>query len=105
MVGSKDHWRGFYDAPRPCLADLVLQEPSGDLLYEELAPLASDTRGLSAENWYVMPQIGARPYLAVDAGPIYSDTGELLAVVETFRDITSNTRRSWRCGHWRALMG
>ena len=86
VVGTKEHWRGFYDAPRPCLADLVLQGASGELLYAELSP--SDAGALKAENWCVMPQIGSRRYLAIDAGPIYSEEGELLAVVETLRDIT-----------------
>ena len=86
VVGTNEHWRGFYDAPRPCLADLVLQGASGELLYAELS--FSDAGALRAENWCVMPQIGSRRYLAIDAGPIYSEEGELLAVVETLRDIT-----------------
>jgi diguanylate cyclase (GGDEF)-like protein len=86
VVGTTEHWRGFYDAPRPCLADLVIQGASGELLYAELS--FSDAGALKAENWCVMPQIGSRRYLAIDAGPIYSEEGELLAVVETLRDIT-----------------
>jgi diguanylate cyclase (GGDEF)-like protein len=86
VVGTTEHWRGFYDAPRPCLADLVIQGASGELLYAELS--FSDAGALKAENWCVMPQIGSRRYLAIDAGPIYSEAGELLAVVETLRDIT-----------------
>lgn len=23
VIGTRDHWRAFYDMPRPCLADLV----------------------------------------------------------------------------------
>ena len=23
VLGTQEHWRGFYDSPRPCLADLV----------------------------------------------------------------------------------
>jgi diguanylate cyclase (GGDEF)-like protein len=88
VVGTKEHWRGFYDEPRPCLADLVLQGASGEALYAELAPHTCDPGTLTAENWCVMPQIGSRRYLALDAGPIFSDSGELLAVVETLRDIT-----------------
>lgn len=87
-LGTKNHWAGFYDAPRPCLADLVLEGTSGKFLYEQLEPLGPDKNALSAENWCVMPQIGSRRYLAIDAGPIFSETGELLGVVETLRDIT-----------------
>ncbi len=87
VLGTKKHWTGFYDAPRPCLADLVLQGTSGELLYVQVA-LKSDRAALSAENWCVMPHLGSRRYLAIDAGSIYSDTGELLGVVETLRDMT-----------------
>jgi len=45
--------------------------------------------GLSAENWCAMPRVGSTRYLAIDAGPIYGERGELLAVVETLRDMTS----------------
>ena len=35
-----------------------------------------------------MPQVGTRLYLAIDAGPIYDESGKLVAVVETLRDMT-----------------
>jgi diguanylate cyclase (GGDEF)-like protein len=35
-----------------------------------------------------MPRLGTRLYLAIDAGPIYDDAGNLIAVVETLRDMT-----------------
>lgn len=88
VIGTDRHWSGFYAEPRPCLADLVLEGKSGKLLYEQLETLGPDRNALSAENWCVMPQLGERRYLAIDAGPIHSDTGELLGVVETLRDIT-----------------
>ncbi len=90
ILGTSDHWRGFYSGPRHCLADLVALEQ-----YDQLAELyAAHTRpgdfgfGLCAENWCVMPIKGERRYLAVDAGPIYDDHGQLIAVVETLRDMT-----------------
>jgi diguanylate cyclase (GGDEF)-like protein len=88
VLGTNQHWKGFYNEPRPCLADLVLQGSSGEQLYAEFAYLSSDTGGLTAKNWCAMPQARSRRYLAVDAAPVCSDDGELLAVVETLRDIT-----------------
>lgn len=90
VLGTSDHWRGFYDEPRPCLADLVpAGMPDGfQAPYEKFAHAGSDEGRLSAENWCVMPRLGARRYLAIDAGPIYAETGALVAVVETLRDIT-----------------
>lgn len=90
ILGTSDHWRGFYNEPRHCLADLVALDQ-----YDQLAELyAAHTRpgdfgfGLCAENWCVMPIKGERRYLAVDAGPIFDDHGKLISIVETLRDMT-----------------
>jgi diguanylate cyclase (GGDEF)-like protein len=90
VVGTKQHWRGFYETPRPCLADLLFQGRTEDLhaLYAQYALTTSGHFGLSAENWCAMPRRGSVRYLAIDAGPIYDESGELLAAVETLRDIT-----------------
>lgn len=94
VLGTQEHWRGFYDSPRPCLADLVAQGRTAeiDALYSDhdhAGDGAIVAHGRRAENWCVMPQLGSRLYLAIDAGPIYDDAGKLIAVVETLRDITA----------------
>jgi serine phosphatase RsbU (regulator of sigma subunit) len=90
VVGTRDHWRAFYEAARPCLADLVATKG-----YEQIASLytvfedpAEPSFGVHAENWCWMPRRGERLYLAVDAGPVFDEHGKLIAVVETLRDIT-----------------
>ncbi len=90
MIGTSDHWRGFYTAPRPCLADLLAQSRATevDIYYPEHGSIEEPRYGLYAENWCVMPHHGSRLYLAIDAGPIYDKTGKLIAVVETLRDMT-----------------
>jgi PAS domain-containing protein len=72
VIGTPEHWRGFYDTPRPCLADLVAQGRlrEVDELYEQHGATYAIHHGLSAENWCVMPRLGTRLYLAIDAGPI-----------------------------------
>ena len=90
VVGTSDHWRGFYKAPRPCLADLIIQGRTDqiDAFYPEHGSVVEPRDGLYAENWCVMPNLGTRLYLATDAVPIYDDEGTLLAVIETMRDMT-----------------
>ena len=90
VVGTSGHWRAFYSEYRPCLADLVVTQK-----YSEIKPLYANSGGagfsdfgVSAENWCVMPKLGHRLYLAIDAGPIYDESGFLIAAVETLRDIT-----------------
>jgi diguanylate cyclase (GGDEF)-like protein len=91
VVGTKDHWRAFYGERRPCLADLVLAQRLHEIgsLYASDGSVALSDFGVSAENWCVMPNVGHRLYLAIDAGPVYDEFGHLIAVVETLRDITS----------------
>jgi diguanylate cyclase (GGDEF)-like protein len=94
VIGTREHWRGFYDTPRPCLADLVAQGRTAEIeaLYHDhdhVGEGAILAHGRRAENWCVMPRLGTRLYLAIDAGPIYDDSGKLIAVVETLRDITA----------------
>ena len=94
VLGTRNHWHGFYEEDRYCLADLVAlgrQDLIGDL-YTEFVATKDDSVGSSAENWCVMPRLGNHLYLAIDAGPIHDDDGNLIAVVETLRDMTDQKR-------------
>jgi len=90
VTGTTEHWRGFYDEPRYCLADILALGQTEELsvLYSSHTKMDDTGLGLRAENWCVMPRAGHRCYLAIDAGPIFDDEGKLIAVVETLRDIT-----------------
>jgi diguanylate cyclase (GGDEF)-like protein len=91
VVGTSDHWRAFSAERRPCLSDLLLKRRFKEIsaLYATGGSYGLSDFGASAENWYVMPKVGRRLYLAIDAGPIYDESGDLIAVVETLRDITT----------------
>lgn len=91
LTGTKDHWKAFYDNERPCLADLVVENrlAEAENHYEAWSNTEVNPHGLSAENWCVMPRVGNRIYVAIDVGPIYNERGELVAVVETLRNMTA----------------
>ena len=92
VIGTRDHWCGFFDRQRPTLADLVIEERTGDIPVIHPRPhagaLAGQPSHLSAESWFDMPRVGRRRYLAADASPIFDERGRLTAVVETLRDLT-----------------
>ncbi|MBL8447809.1 MAG: diguanylate cyclase [Zoogloeaceae bacterium] len=90
VLGTREHWRAFYDTPRPCLADLIVQGrlDAIDSLYAQHAIHSTNELGYYAENWCVMPRAGTRLCLAIDSGPIFDERGNLIAVVETLRDLT-----------------
>ena len=94
VLGTRNHWQAFYEENRYCLVDLVAlnrQDLIGDL-YSEFIATKDDSLGSSAENWCMMPRLGNHLYLAIDAGPIHDDDGNLIAVVETLRDMTEHKR-------------
>jgi transcriptional regulator with PAS, ATPase and Fis domain len=89
ILGTRGHWKPFYEHERPCLSDLIID---GDLksmsdLYGDHGPSVLISHGLHAEGWY--PDVGGRRrYLIFDASPIHHHDGELLGAVETLQDIT-----------------
>jgi len=94
MLGTRDHWRAFYDRERACLCDLILQGRM-DEATQLYAPRQADSEyasGVHVENWCTMPRLGVRLYLAIDAGPLFDSDGHLIAVVETLRDMTVQRR-------------
>lgn len=90
VLGTREHWRAFYETHRPCLADLLAEGRIDEIpvFYADSDALTTLEQGVHAANWCVMPRIGKELYIAIDAGPIYGDDGRLLAVVETLRDMT-----------------
>lgn len=90
IVGTNDHWRSFYDHPRPTLADLVLQNRTDEVrhIYPRHGKPQAASSHLSVETWCDMPRAGKRRYLAADASPIFDQHGQLSAVVESLRDLT-----------------
>ncbi|MGJ7917248.1 diguanylate cyclase [Massilia sp. LXY-6] len=92
VVGTREHWRSFYDEPQPTLADLLIQERGGEIPSIHPRPSSGRSAGqpghLSTESWFDMPRVGQRRYLALDASPIYDERGRLTAVIETLRDMT-----------------
>ncbi|WP_083684551.1 GGDEF domain-containing protein [Massilia putida] len=87
-IGTRDHWRSFFEERRPTLADLLIEDRAGEAGRIQPRQGLPDEQHLSAESWCDMPRVGRRRYLAADASPIYDDRGRLAAVVETLRDMT-----------------
>ncbi|MBL0207373.1 MAG: bacteriohemerythrin [Propionivibrio sp.] len=88
VIGTRDHWRGFYDEPRPCMADLVLDsmldEASRFYSRHEKTEFASD--GHKAEGWFDEIN-GKRRYLSFEARPVFDENG-IVGAIEVLQDIT-----------------
>jgi diguanylate cyclase (GGDEF)-like protein len=107
VLGTRDHWRAFYNNPRPCLADLVLEQRFGEIesLYVCGAGSARRAGAVAAETWCEMPRLGRPLYLAIDAAPIYDRSSAVMGAVETLRDVTRERERQVELESLAALDG
>jgi PAS domain S-box-containing protein/putative nucleotidyltransferase with HDIG domain len=89
MIGTNNHWKGFYDHKRPHVADIVVDRTPGSMpdYYGNYKKSAFAEDGLQAEGWYA-DLGGKKRYIFFDAAPIYSSKGELVGAIETLHDIT-----------------
>jgi PAS domain-containing protein len=57
VIDTNQHWRGFYNNERPCLADMVLDDGWEEKaeLYEYIEVAKTSKRGLIARNWCQTP--------------------------------------------------
>jgi PAS domain S-box-containing protein len=89
VLGTDRAWKAFYAERRPLLADLVIDGSVEEVtaLYGSYtkSPLAPD--GLCAEAWF--PALcGTERFLCFDAAPIRNADCQVIAAIETLRDIT-----------------
>ncbi len=88
IIGTTEHWRGFYDSPRPVMADLVISEQAEtlELLYGSKFRRSEVVAGAyEAEDYF--PSIGR--WLFFTACPLRGKDGRVLGAIETLQDITT----------------
>ncbi|MBA4396180.1 MAG: hypothetical protein C0394_02140 [Syntrophus sp. (in: bacteria)] len=89
LLGAGNHWRAFYDHPRPCVADVIIDSAYNDLadLYKVYSRSVLIPDGIRAEGWY--PNLGGKNrYMIFDAAPIRGENGQITAAIETLQDFT-----------------
>jgi len=76
VLGTTDQWRAFYDAPRPCCADAVLERA-----------LTSGSLGAQTDQREFMLK-GKKRTLQISAAPVVDGDGSIRGVIETIFDLT-----------------
>jgi len=93
MIGTDHQWLPFYPEGRPVLADLVLsgglEEAHG--CYGTINKSSFIPEGLQAEGWFLNVN-GLDRYIVFEAAPIRNGKGEVVAVVEPLKDITTRKK-------------
>lgn len=92
IVGHKEAWRIAYDAPRPTLADLVLDRADAATFSTFYPDCKLQQLGDMEDSWLVeryFPAMGAHgTWLTFTAAPVRDDGGHIIAVVQTVQDIS-----------------
>ncbi|MCB1920292.1 MAG: EAL domain-containing protein [Candidatus Competibacteraceae bacterium] len=88
MVGANHQWRAFYDAPRPVLADLTLDNAEQEELnrYYPMGIREQELAERVLEGETFLPKLGK--WLYFTAAPIRDSQGRVVAAMESIQDIT-----------------
>ncbi len=90
VVGTHQHWRAFYSVPRPCLADLIMDQHEEKIpsWYEGKYRKSELVEG-AYEATDFFPSMGERgKWLHFTAAAIRDPDGHIIGAVETLEDIT-----------------
>jgi len=93
MLGLDQAWKAFYTTKSPVLAEIIIDGAPDRIpdAYQGFGKSSFIPEGLQAEGWY--PDLnGMDRYLVFNAAPIRNSRGELLAVIETFEDVTERKK-------------
>ncbi|AMV71445.1 sensor domain-containing diguanylate cyclase [Desulfuromonas sp. DDH964] len=90
VLGTNLQWKAFYKEPRPCMADLIIDQDLEKTLdlYSTFASSQLIPEGLQAEGWFANVG-GKRRYLFFEAAPIRNRQGEMIAAIETLQDLSA----------------
>ncbi len=95
VLGTKQHWKAFYDSERPCMADLLLNGASHDeieIWYRDKECRASFVDGVYEAVDFFPRQGREGAWLRIAAALIRDSTGCVIGAVETLEDITERKK-------------
>ncbi|WP_415905047.1 EAL domain-containing protein [Neptuniibacter sp. QD48_55] len=91
VIGTKDSWRGFYDHPRPVMADLVLNGAIAKDIEKhyghKFQPSELIPGAVEAQDYF--PKMHDGRWLYFTAAPLQDEDGQTIGAIETLQDITS----------------
>ena len=92
MINTRQHWRAFYSAARPCMSDLLVEKSSISTWYNGKYNKSS----LIPEAYQAIdffPNLGnTGRWLSFTAAAIRDSAGSLIGAVETLEDITEEKK-------------
>jgi len=94
VVGTTNHWKAFYPAQRPCLADLLVDENVDGIArwYAGKQPQSPVMKNNFVATDY-FPAMKGGTWLYFTAAPLRDPSGKITGAIETLQDITSNRKK------------
>lgn len=93
MIGTSTHWQAFYPSPRPCMADLLVDEDFAAIpewYHDKCRKSKLIPDAFEATDFF--PKLGRQgKWLHFTAAAIRNSQGEVVGAVETLEDITDRT--------------
>lgn len=101
VIGTKDSWRGFYDHPRPVMADLVLNGAIAKDIEKhyghKFQPSELIPGAVEAQDYF--PKMHNGRWLYFTAAPLQDEDGKTIGAIETLQDITSQKEQEEKIIH------
>jgi PAS domain S-box-containing protein len=91
MIGTDNHYKPLYPEKRPLIADLIVDQDIEGLerYYGKKQVQKSSVIEGAYEATDLFEGLGGKPrYLYFLAAPVYDDSGEVIAAIETLQDVT-----------------
>jgi PAS domain-containing protein len=91
MIGTDNHYKPLYPEKRPLIADLIVDQDIEGLerYYGKKQVQKSSVIEGAYEATDLFEDLGGKPrYLYFLAAPVYDDSGEVIAAIETLQDVT-----------------
>jgi len=91
MVGTKNHWKAFYEYERPCMADLIVDGTEIEIKkwYHINEHKANPVRHYKAMDFFKTFGPGGR-WLYFSAIPVKDARGNIIGAVEMLEDATDS---------------
>lgn len=95
MLGTRDQWKAFYPAPRPIMADLIIDgslEENLNTYYQGIYRRSTTVDdAFEAESFF--PHMGEQGrWLFFTAAPLRNAEGVIIGAIETLQDVTERQR-------------
>jgi PAS domain S-box-containing protein len=91
LVGTSKQWRAFYPAPRPTLADFVVDQAPGEEVFQRYQDKCRKSAliegAYEAEDFFPGLAEGGK-WLFFTASPLFDSQGRVNGAIETLQDIT-----------------